>query len=210
MSGWWIAMLVVLCLILLGQLRLGAGGKYTPSGAEAWARAGPLRIRFYPKTSKHTPRKTKLRKAAKPTKPAKSAKGERPPAGAGGLWEQLQAYLPLILEAAGYFRKKLRIDRLDLCLTVGGGDPGDAALWYGRANALLGAVWLPLNQAFDVAEGRARVQVDFDAASPTLYGEFALSLKLGQLLWMGLFFGWKGIVTLLQNRNRQKQHRKAA
>ena len=117
--------------------------------------------------------------------------------------------LPLALEAAGCFRRRLRVDQLELKLTIGAADPGDAAIRYGQANALLGSIWQPLTEAFHVEEGRARVEVDFTAAAPVLTGQVSLSLKLYQLLWLGLHFGLRALSTYVNHRNRHKQQREA-
>ena len=49
MRGGIVLAAVLLLLFLLGQLRLGAVGEYGPGGAGAWFRAGPVRIRLYPR-----------------------------------------------------------------------------------------------------------------------------------------------------------------
>ena len=153
MRGWIVLAAVLLLLFLLGQLRLGAVGEYAPGGAGAWFRAGPVRIRLYPRRRSGP---SKKEKAPKPGKehPAGEARG-------GGLLELMKELLPLALEAAGCFRRRLRVDQLELKLTIGAADPGDAAIRYGQANALLGSIWQPLTEAFHVEEGRARVEVDF-------------------------------------------------
>lgn len=201
MRGWIILAAVLLLLFLLGQLRLGAAGEYGPGGAGAWLRAGPVRIRLYPSRRSGAPKK---KKASRPRQkhPAGKARG-------GGLLELMKELLPLALEAAGCFRRRLRVDRLELKLTVGAADPGDAAIRYGQANALLGSIWQPLTEAFHVEEGRARVEVDFNAAAPVLTGRVSLSLKLYQILWLGLHFGLRALSTYVRCRNRQKQQREA-
>ena len=179
MRGWIVLAAVLLLLFLLGQLRLGAVGEYGPGGAGAWFRAGPVRIRLYP------------RRRSGPSKKEKAPKpGKEHPAG----------------EARG---GGLRVDQLELKLTIGAADPGDAAIRYGQANALLGSIWQPLTEAFHVEEGRARVEVDFTAAAPVLQGQVSLSLKLYQLLWLGLHFGLRALSTYVNHRNRHKQQREA-
>ena len=161
MRGWIVLAAVLLLLFLLGQLRLGAVGEYGPGGAGAWFRAGPVRIRLYPR------RRSGPRKRRRRPSPGRSTAGE---ARGGGLLELMKELLPLALEAAGCFRRRLRVDQLELKLTIGAADPGDAAIRYGQANALLGSIWQPLTEAFHVEEGRARVEVDFTAAAPVLTG----------------------------------------
>ena len=135
MRGWIVLAAVLLLLFLLGQLRLGAVGEYGPGGAGAWFRAGPVRIRLYPRRRSGP---SKKEKAPKPGKehPAGEARG-------GGLLELMKELLPLALEAAGCFRRRLRVDQLELKLTIGAADPGDAAIRYGQANALLGSICSP-------------------------------------------------------------------
>ena len=130
-------------------------------------------------------------------------------------WIVLAAVLLLLfllgqlrLGAVGEYGR-LRVDQLELKLTIGAADPGDAAIRYGQANALLGSIWQPLTEAFHVEEGRARVEVDFTAAAPVLTGQVSLSLKLYQLLWLGLHFGLRALSTYVNHRNRHKQQREA-
>ena len=82
MRGWIVLAAVLLLLFLLGQLRLGAVGEYGPGGAGAWFRAGPVRIRLYPRRRSGP---SKKEKAPKPGKehPAGEARG-------GGLLELMK------------------------------------------------------------------------------------------------------------------------
>ena len=104
----------------------------------------------------------------------------------GGGAKPLLKLLPLALEAAERFRRKLQVDVLYLEVTAGAPDPADAAMIYGRTNAALGAAWQPLNTAFHIKDGRAVVRVAFDREQTTVYGTLAMSIKLGQALWLVL------------------------
>ena len=118
-----------------------------------------------------------------------------------------------LLEAAGQVRRKIRVDKLRLKVTVGAEDPADAAMRYGRVNGALGALWGTLNEAFDLRDGRASAVVDFDARTITVYALASLSLKVGQMVWLGLYFGCRALRAFLRVRGRRKQEqqqRKAA
>ena len=98
-------------------------------------------------------------------------------------------------------------------LTVSGPDPARAALHYGRASAALGAAWGALLAAFDVKEGRGRVVPDLESGESRAYALVSLSLTLGQLLRLGIYFGIKALRALLavrRARRGEKLHRKAA
>ena len=121
-----------------------------------------------------------------------------------------QALRPVGLVAAKGLWGGLRVDVLELGLTAGGSDPADAAMLYGRANVALGALWRPLTKAFHVKDGTARVKLDFDAPGTTVYGQAALSIKIGTVVWIGLRAGWKALFRALAARKRLKRKRRKA
>ena len=131
----------------------------------------------------------------------------------GGALDYARALLPIALEAGVLVRRKLRVDKLEVELTVSGPDPARAALNYGRASAALGAAWGALLAAFDVKEGRGRVVPDLESGESRAYALASLSLTLGQLLRLGIYFGIKALRALLavrRARRGEKLHRKAA
>lgn len=207
MNGWMILALVLVTLFLLGQIRVGVRAEYGQDGPLVHARLGPAEIQVFPRN----PKQAKPKKA----KPKKAPEGEPKESivkKLGGPVELLREFLPLVLEAAGQFKRKLQVDTLLLELTVGGDDPGDTALLYGRANALLGALWEPLTRSFHVKDGRAGTRIDFNSPGTTVYGAAALSLKIGQILRIALCFGIRALFSLLKLRKIGKmkaQQRKA-
>ena len=203
----------LLILFLIGQIRVGVRAEYNADGLRAWARVGVIRIQVYPWNKKEAkpqpkPKKQKKSKQAAPEPPARSTAQKL-----GGALDYAKALLPIALEAAGQFKQNLRMDTLYLEVTAGSPDPADTAMLYGQASAALGAFWYPLTRAFHVKDGNARVNADFEATSMTLYGTVSLSLKIGQILWLGLYFGIKALRAFLTVRTTQKQkqqQRKAA
>lgn len=197
MKGLAILAAVLVCLFLLAQLRVGVRGEYAAHGPRAWARLGPVRLKLWPMEKKR-------KKPAKPPKPEKKGTGIPK----GGALDYARELIPLALEAAGQFRKKLQVDHLELELRAGASDPADAAMAYGCANAALGALWLPLTEAFHVKDGRARVELDFDTKTTTVSAAGSLSLKVGQLLWLGLYFGLKGLKKVIAVKGRHNTNDK--
>lgn len=219
MNGWVILALVAVVLILLGQLRLGVAAEYAQTGAEIRLRLGALQFKVFPlekkeKTQKQLEKERLKQEKAKAKKEAKKAKKAQEPQKpltekAGGALDLAGELLPVVLECAGCFWNKLVVDELRLRLTVGASDPADAALLYGQANAALAALWQPLTQAFHVKDGHANITVDFEAQSMTVYAGASLSVKLGQLIWLGLCFGVKGLAGFLRYRNTRKNKEQA-
>ena len=207
-------LIVLAALFLVGQIRVGGLAEYSAEGFRAWVRAGALKIRVFPLNKKDKPARKKEKRAKPPKKKEEVPPPPKPLAEkAGGALDYARALLPVALDAVGTMYGKLRMDTLELELTVGAADPADAAMRYGQASAALGALWEPLTRAFHVKDGRARVRVDFEAGEMTVYGLASLSIKIGQILWLSVYFGCKALRGFLAVRRRQKQkqqERKAA
>jgi len=205
---------VVLVLFLIGQVRVGGRAEFNAEGFFLWVRLGKLRIKILPmKPKKDTEKKPKKPKKKKEPKRPKEKPPTPLPEKVGGALEYAKELLPVGLEAAGGMLRGLRVDTLELELTAGSPDPADAAMVYGQATAALGALWYPLTRAFRVKDGRARVDIDFDAPGMTVYGAAALSIKIGTVVWIGLRAGWKALFGALAAKKRikmQQQQRKAA
>lgn len=199
---WAVLAAVLAALFLLGGLRVGLRGEYTPETAGAWLRIGPAELRLFPRPAG---KKLDRPKEVQQDRPS-GGKQSRPPfLSRRGLLKLGRRLFPLLLEAAGQFRRKLQVDELRLRLVAGASDPADAALRYGQANALLGGIWQPVTRAFHVKDGRARVEVDFDRTEPALYGRVSLSLTVGQLAILGLGFGLRALRVLLAVRREDRQ-----
>lgn len=207
------AFLIVLAvLVLMGQIRVGALAEYSTDGFLAWVRLGKLHIKVFPMKKKDKPAQ---KQTEKPQKKKTEKTKEEPPLSekAGGALDYVRTLLPVALDAVGSMYSKIQMDTLELEMTVGAADPADAAMRYGQASAALGALWEPLTRAFHVKDGHARVRVDFDAEGMTVYGRASLSIKIGQILWLGLYYGCKalqGFLTVRRRPKQKQQQRKAA
>ena len=212
MKALFVLAVLVLILLLLGQVRVGGRAEFSAEGFFLWIRLGRFKLKILPAG----PKEEKIGKPKKPKKEKepKKPKKEKPPTPLpekiGGALEYAQALLPVALEAAKGMWRGLRVDVLELELTAGGSDPADTAMLYGQANAALGALWHPLTKAFHVKDGTAWVKLDFDAPGMTVYGQAALSIKIGTLVWIGLGAGWKALFGALAARKRLKRKRRKA
>ena len=212
MKALFVLAVLVLILLLLGQVRVGGRAEFNEKGFFLWVRLGRFKLKILPAGPKEE--KVGKPKKSKKEKEPKKPKKEKPPAPLpekiGGALEYAQALLPVALETAKGMWRGLRVDVLELELTAGGSDPADTAMLYGQANAALGALWHPLTKAFHVKDGTARVKLDFDAPGTTVYGQAALSIKIGTVVWIGLRAGWKALFRALAARKRLKRKRRKA
>ncbi len=195
-----VAAIILLALFLLGLLRVGGGGEYSAQGVQAWARVGPFRIRVFPlKKKEEKPKKEKEKKAQpKAEKPQEEKQG--------GALTSAKEYLPLICEAAGALKRRIRIDELLLDYTVAGkDDAASAAMSFGYSNAAVGMILALFEQNFDVKERRVRTAVDFSADSPKIYVYAAISARVGQIVSFALRFGWKFLMAYQKTKTAKKE-----
>lgn len=194
---------VLLVLFLLGLLRVGGGGEYSAQGLTAWLKLGPFQIKVFPlKKKKEKKKKPSKAKKAQP-KPQKPTK-EKPKQ--GGTLAQVREFLPLICEAAGALKRRIRIDKLYLDYTLPGKeDAAAAAMSFGYSNAAVGMILPLFEQNFDVKERRVRTAVDFNADSPKIYVYAVISARLGQLVSFALRFGWKFLMVYQKTKNPKKE-----
>ena len=206
MSAPGILLCVVIVLFLIGQIRVGCKAEYDQDGIQVFVRAAAFRIRVFPLKKKG---KTKKPKKAKKPKKKKKAKEPVPvKEKIGGALGYVETLLPVVIKAVSYFFKKLQLDTLRLHLVAGSPDPADAAKVYGTASAALGALWHPLTKAFDVKDGYAKVDLDFESDRMTIWAVAALSIKIGQIIWLAIYFGIWALVRFLRERKRQKNEKK--
>jgi len=117
---------------------------------------------------------------------------EEKPKKKGGALDLVKAGLPLVGEAAGELRRKIRIDELSLDLVLGGRvDAARAAMAFGWANAIIGGILPVFENSFDVKERQIRTGMDFNAPGTTVWIRAAFSARIGQLVSFALRFGWK-------------------
>ena len=202
---------VILVLLLIGQIRVGGRAEFNAQGFFLWIRLGRFKIKILPAEPKKEKHPKPPRPKKKESKKPKKEKEPVPlPEKIGGALEYAQALLPVGLEAAKGMWHGLRVDTLELELTAGSPDPADAAMLYGQANAALGALWYPLTKAFHVKDGAARVRLDFEAPGTTVYGQAALSVKIGTVVWIGLRAGAAALLGILAANKRLKLKRRKA
>lgn len=156
-------------LFLVSLIRIGAQVKYSPGELALWVKVGPVRRAILPHKEKK--RTSKKKQGAEKTEPRTN-----------DLPGQIRRALPLITEAAGRLKRKIRLDRVYLDVSVGTSDPASAALAFGGVNAAVGMIWPLVEQNFNVKDRRIRTQVDFSASSTDIWLDGAATLTVGQAL----------------------------
>jgi hypothetical protein len=202
MTGWIIFACIVLVLFLISLIRVGGLAQYSAEGLLAQVKAGPLRITVYPVKPK-APKKKKEKTKIVGKEP------EEEPSKPGGSVAVLKRYLPLAAEAAGQFKRKVRIDRLYLDFIAASSDAASTALTFGRANAAIGMILPLFEHNFHVKERRIRTAADFNADKSTVFVHAELSLTIGQMGVLGVRLFIRFLKITLKARAAQKTEKEA-
>lgn len=212
--GWWITFGI---LFLLAILPLGASVKYDEDGPLVKIIAGPVRIKVFPTKKKDKPSKEAEKKAEKKA-PEPAPKSEPPMTlpreelpqkkekkKKGG---SVLDFLPLVrlaFDFLGDFRRKLRLNRLELKVTLAGDDPCDLALNYGRAWEALGNLMPKLEKWFVIKKRDLDVQCDFTASETVIYARLDITITLGRILSLVVVYAVRALIKFLKIKKMRKQ-----
>lgn len=205
MTWWMILLIILVALWLILQFRFGAKARYAPDGMTVRLLLGPFHLQVVPSKKDKKP---KTAKEAKPKKERKSApeeslEGEEDKP---GTLSRLMKLLPVIAEAAGALKRKIRIDDLYLSVIWGSGeDAASAAIGFGRANAAIGMIWPLLDHNFKVKNSTFHTDVNYGASAPVVVAEATVTLTIGQLLSLVIRYGLKVLINWTRSGKPSKQ-----
>lgn len=198
--GWLIAIGI---LLLLAILPLGVSARYNAQGAVLQAIAGPVRITLLPRKGKHRKPKKKEKGSSESAAPAKNTvdkNGEE----SGGSWKD---FLPLVrvgLDFLGDFRRKLRVDQLEIKLIMAGGDPADLGISYGRTWEALGNLWPQIERLFVIKKRDVQVECDFTSDQTRIFARLRLTITLGRLAVLIMRYGIRAVKEYLKIKKQGK------
>ena len=207
--GWLIALGI---LLAIGMIPVGLRVRYNDAGMRLWVLAGPVRINLYPPPQKEKKEKQEKapKKEKKPTtgkKASEQKEAKTDPAAAPEKGGRLTDFLPLAqmaLEFLGDFRRRLRVNRLELKLILAGGDPCDLAVNYGRAWAAVGNLMPQLERLFVIKKRDVEVECDFTASETLVIARLDLTITLGRLLGLAIVYGIRALREFLKLQKKRK------
>lgn len=176
--GWLIALGV---LALIAILPVGVSAFYDEDGPRALIIAGPARIPVFPvkkkekKDQKVKPKNTQKKSTAKPAEKTPQKKKK------GGSIHDFLPIVDLVLDFIAAFGRKLRVNHLEMKLILGGSDPSDLAVNYGRGWAILGNIMPLLENVFVIQKRDLEVECDFLADKTTIVARLDLSITIGRV-----------------------------
>jgi len=201
--GWLITLGI---LVLLAVLPLGIHIRYDEDGTLGKLIAGPLKILLFPRPKKEKKDTKPQKKEPKKKKKKKTGDGTGTPAEKkkGG---PITDFLPLVNVALGLlngFRRKLRVNCLEVKVVMGGGDPCDLAVNYGKAWAALGNFQPLLERVLVIQKRDIQLECDFVASSTLVTARVDITITLGRLLALVAVYGFRAVVEFLKIMKKRK------
>lgn len=211
--GWYITLGI---LFLLAVLPLGVSVVYDSEGPLVKIIAGPLRLKVYPLPKKKDKKKTEKKNAAaeqkaaeeaslpKPPQPPKPQKEKKPKEKKGGSLTDFIPFVKLAFDFLGDFRRKLRLNCLELKLVLASSDPCDLAVNYGKTWAAVGNLLPALERWFVIKKRNVEVECDFTASETLVTARLDISITLGRLLSLVAVYGVRAVKEFLNFKKKRK------
>ena len=122
----------------------------------------------------------------------------------GGSLTDFLPFVKLALDFLNDFRKKLRIDNLELKLILAADDPCDLAVNYGRTWAAVGNLLTALDQFLVIKKRNIEVECDFTTSETRVIAAVDLTITLGRLFAMLGTVAVRGLKEFLDFKKKRK------
>lgn len=199
MTALWIVLALLAFLTLLNLLRVGVSAGYEAQAFSVSARVGPLTIPVWPRPPAEEPKKPKKEKPPKePKAPQEQTKEKELD------FDTILALAKLALKAAGSFRRKLTVELFRLVFVAGSSDPYDTAMQSAYVQAALGGLRPLVERALNIQERDVQVGADFTADKPRIEARLTLTIRIGQIVAIGVVFGVGYLKLMLQKKKAAK------
>lgn len=209
----WIVVLII--LMVLACFPIGVCAKYNAEGPMVALILGPVRFTVFPRSKEKKKKTVKSSKQSEPSGPKEEPLPQppKPPekTSSGADTKQkggsLLDFLPLVrvaLDFLGDFRRKLRVDDLEMKLILAGGDPCDLAVNYGRCWAAVGGLIPQLERLFVIRNRNIEIECDFCAEETKIIARLDLTITLGRVLCLVLWYGARAFKEFLTIQKKRK------
>ena len=203
MTGWLIALGIVLVIILIPLLPVGMLVIYNKEGLQLfvhiWFLKFPLDI--FKSTKKDEGKTSESESGLKKfTSRAKKAITDKE----GGKISEFMPLLDVSLKLLADLRRKIYVKNLSLNLILGGEDACELALNYGRAWAAVGNLMPQLDRLFVIRKRDVEVECDFTASKTLVIARLDITLTLGRLLALVVVIAIRALKIFLQIKKKRK------
>ena len=188
-------LIVLAALCCLAFLPLGFRAVYRQDDPGVWLLVGPLKFRVDP--GKPTDNE-------QPKEPAKKKKSSESASKRGGSYRDFLPVVRSIIDFLSQFRRKIRVNHLEMKLILVGNDPCDLAVNYGRAWAALGSLMPQLERLFVIRKRNVEVECDFASEETVIFARADVTITLARTLHLLSRHGIKVLKELLKLKKLRK------
>jgi hypothetical protein len=203
---------IVLVIFLINLIPVGVDLRYADDVLTVYAKADGKLIQLVPKPEKKPKKEKKSKKEKK--KKAEEPEEEKPKgdklkklAEGGVTKEEIVSLLKVVLSAAGKFRRKLYVRTFKFWFVSSDPDPYTAVMTYNYVNDALCGLGTIADQSLRFGKCDVRTAVDFDVGVPFVEAQVAVTIRIGQIVGIGIS---AGIAALKIIRKRKKRIKKLA
>lgn len=176
--GWMITLGV---LILIAIVPIGVSAFYDEEGPRAFVIIGPFRSLVFP-SNKEKEKKKGREKKTKEKIESNASEQKKKKKKKGGSIHDFLPVVDVVLDFLAAFGRKIRVNHLEMKLVLGGSNPSDLAVNYGRGWAVLGNLVPLLERAFIIKKRDLEVECDFLAENTVIIARLDLTITVGRAL----------------------------
>lgn len=199
---WWILGILALLIVLLCLTRVGAQVVLKDSSATVDVKVSVFHIRVYPQKEK--PEKEKKEKKKKKKDGTKKKTFPKP--ALEDIKDAAKTLWPPLKRAIGRIRRGIRVNPMDVSLTLGGqDDPAKVAELYGYLHTGMWNVMPVLEKGLDIPDPHIHIGIDFNTPETAVEGELGITARIGTLLAAGLGVGIPALRWFLKYRKKMKK-----
>ena len=195
--------LVLLVLLILLLTRVDVMLRFDEDGFGVRVGAWGYKFTILPrkKTGEKKGEKTREKKKPKEQKPPEEKKEKK-----GGDIRKYLKFVSPALDAAKGALGSIFLKMAEVRFTAAKeDDPAGAAMMYGSAWSVAGALVPLLENSPNVKKYRFSIDVDFEGTKPLLYLYLLLRAPLWRFFAVGLRFGWKALIIIIKSKIEEKR-----
>lgn len=211
MVGWIILGVFMLLIVAFNGIPLALTLAWEEETFFWQIRVAGRALRLGAKDKSEAPAEEKPAETNPPEEKKKKQKAKKSGHGALGLSPaELLELLRRVLRKLRLLPGKICVKLFRLHFLAAGDDPYNTAMLYGYANAGLSLLTAAGKRSFRVFKTDIQTAVDFAEEKMRVEARLEASIRVGQLVWLGLAAFFSALQVLLRSRRRRKKEQRAA
>lgn len=198
MTALWIAGILLAIFLVVQLSRVGVRLAFGEE-CRVMLRLGPIRMQVVPKkeTAKKKPKKDKATKKKK-----EKSKKEMPKITARAVLDSLPELWQILKKGLRMTFQRVRVAPMDISAVIGGDDPADTALLYGRLSAAMYTAMPMLQELVHMPDPHIHLEPELQGGETRISGEVGVSFLIWDLTVIGFACGVPLIHWLLRLRKQ--------